>query len=169
MTVSSVETNPPDFEDYAALHRLLTAAFAIMEGRIDPPSSLARLTEAGLRVKAAEEDLFVIREGGLPIACLFGAARRDCYYIGKLAVAAAQRGRGHARRLVDAAADRARGLGLPVLELQTRIELTENHATFVRLGFTQTGATAHPGFDRLTSLTFRRAIHRSGPFPLPVA
>ena len=48
---------------------------------------------------------------------------------------------------------RARALGLPVLELQTRVELTENHAAFRALGFAQTGATAHPGFDRPTSLT----------------
>lgn len=81
-------------------------------------------------------------------------------YIGKLAVAEAARGQGLARRLIDLAAARAMALGLPLLELQTRVELTENHATFRRLGFTQTGATAHAGHDRPTSLTFARPVVR---------
>jgi hypothetical protein len=39
-----------------------------------------------------------------------------------------------------------------------RVELTETHATFRALGFTETGRTAHPGFDRPTSITFRRPV-----------
>ena len=158
MTVSTVETNPPDFADFAGLHRLLSTSFAFMEGRIDPPSSLAALSPDDLRVKARAEDLFVIRDGDTLSACLFGAVQPGCYYIGKLAVAAPQRGRGLARALIDAAAARAHALHLPALELQTRVELTENHAAFARLGFVQTAATAHPGYDRPTSLTFRRAL-----------
>jgi GNAT superfamily N-acetyltransferase len=157
MPVAEVETNPPDFADYAALHALLVACFAPMEGRVDPPSSMGRLTPEGLRRKAAEEDLFLIRAGDVPVACLFGAARPDCYYVGKLAVAAPQRGRGLARALLEAAAHRARALGLAALELQTRVELVENHATFAALGFVEVGRTAHPGFARPTSVTLRRS------------
>jgi hypothetical protein len=50
-------------------------------------------------------------------------------------------------------------MGLPALELQTRIELTENHALFRHLGFVQTAATAHPGYTRPTTLTFRHPLH----------
>jgi GNAT superfamily N-acetyltransferase len=158
MTVSKVETNPADFVDFGALHALLSTSFAHMAGRIDPPSSLTRLTPEDLRVKAQLEDLFVIRDGDVPVACLFGARRADCYYIGKLAVAAPQRGRGLARALLDAAADHARAAGLSVLELQSRVELVENHAAFLHLGFVLAAETAHPGYQRATSLTFRRAI-----------
>jgi GNAT superfamily N-acetyltransferase len=158
MTVLQVETNPSDFTDFAALHALLVDSFAFMEGRIDPPSSLARLTVAGLRDKAAGEDLFLIRAAGRPIACLFGAARADCYYIGKLAVAAPQRQAGLARRLVDAAALQARARGLGVLELQTRVELVENQAAFAAMGFVEVGRTAHPGYARPTSVTLRRPV-----------
>ena len=49
-------------------------------------------------------------------------------------------------------------LHLPVLELQTRVELTENHATFRALGFVEVARTAHPGYDRPTSITFRRPV-----------
>jgi len=158
MSVSDVETNPADFSDFAALHALLCTEFAYMEPRIDPPSSLAGLGVEDLRVKAMQEDLFVIRRDGVLIGCLFGVARKGCYYLGKLAVAASQRGRGHAHALIDAAEIRARALHMPALELQSRVELTENHAAFERMGFVRCAATAHPGYDRATSLTFRRPL-----------
>ena len=79
-------------------------------------------------------------------------------YVGKLAVSATARGRGFARRLLDLAEARAHALKLEWLELQTRIELIENHATFAAMGFHQIGATAHPGYDHPTSLTFRRPV-----------
>ena len=53
---------------------------------------------------------------------------------------------------------RAKALGLRGVELQTRIELTANHATFAALGFVETERTAHPGYDRPTTLTFRRPL-----------
>ena len=40
-----------------------------------------------------------------------------------------------ARALVDLAEDRAKASGLGALELETRIELIENHEAFQRLGF----------------------------------
>ena len=64
----------------------------------------------------------------------------------------------HARALIALAEARARALGLPVLELQSRIELVENHATFRAMGFALVGATRHQGYDRDTSLTFRRPV-----------
>jgi ribosomal protein S18 acetylase RimI-like enzyme len=92
------------------------------------------------------------------VACLFAVPQGDAYYLGKLAVREDLRGHGLATRLVDAAADRAKALGLDHLELQTRVELTENQATFRAMGFVETGRTAHPGYDRPTSITFRRAL-----------
>ncbi len=155
--VSPVETNPAGFHDWQALHALLASSFAFMDGRINPPSSLASLSPEDFSAKARHEDLFIIRDAFL-VACLFGTPQGDVYYIGKLAVAGAHRGRGHARALIDAAAARASQLGLSALELQTRVELVENHATFAAMGFSPSGATAHPGYDRPTSLTFRRPL-----------
>ena len=119
---------------------------------------MTRLTEEALRVKAAGEDLFVVRDAFGPIACLFGVPQSEGYYVGKLAVAAPQRGRGLARALIETAAGRARALGAPALELQSRVELTENHAAFAAMGFVRVGATSHPGYDRPTSLTYRRPL-----------
>ena len=68
------------------------------------------------------------------------------------------RGQGLARKMVELAIARARVLSLPSVSLQTRMELVENHATFTALGFEMTGTTAHPGFNRPTSLSFQMQV-----------
>lgn len=141
-------------DDAVPVLALIRAEFAYMDGRVDPPSSMHRLTPQDIADQAAAGEVWVI--GAPPLACMFLTPKPGRLYIGKLAVAAEARGRGLARQLVELAAERARALGLPMLELQSRVELTENHATFAALGFAVTGATSHPGHDRPTSLTFRR-------------
>jgi ribosomal protein S18 acetylase RimI-like enzyme len=69
----------------------------------------------------------------------FSEAEARRLYLGKLAVSEKMRGQGCARRLVDLAAERARMKGLDILELETRIELQENHETFRKLGFVKAG------------------------------
>ena len=89
---------------------------------------------------------------------MFLSPRPSCLHVGKLAVRADRRRRGHARTLLALAERRARTRGLPALELETRVELRGNHAAFAALGFERVGETAHPGYDRATSATFRRAV-----------
>ena len=90
------------------------------------------------------------------MACIFLTPKPDCLYVGKLAVTEDARGNGYARQLIDLAEDRARALGLPRLELETRIELHENHAAFARLGFTKTAEAAHEGFSRPTFIIMQK-------------
>ena len=91
-------------------------------------------------------------------ATIFSTPKPGALYVGKLAVAASHRGQGLARRMLDRAEARARDLGLPALELQTRVELVENQAAFLAMGFVEVGRTAHKGYDRPTSITYRRAV-----------
>ena len=139
-------------EDLPATLALIQSAFAFMEGRIDPPSSMHRLTVDDL----AQSEVWVI--GAPPLACIVLTPKTDALYLGKLAVAEAERGKGHARTLIDHAEARARALGLSALELQTRIELIENQRTFEAMGFTELARTAHEGYDRPTSITYRRPL-----------
>lgn len=144
--------------NWGAVLALLRAEFASMEGRINPPSSLHRLNEAAIAEQARTGEVWLIEDTTGLLACAFFTPKPQALYIGKLAVAAHARGRGLARRLIDTAAARARALGLPALELQSRIELYENHALFRHLGFSMRDATAHPGHDRPTSCTFTRPL-----------
>lgn len=143
-------------EDQAAVLRLIRAEFAYMDGLVDPPSSAHLLGAAEIARQAADDGIWAI--GTPPVACVFVTVKGDALYIGKLAVDRAHRGRGHARALLDKAQALARARGLCWLELQTRVELTANQATFRHLGFGETGRTAHAGFDRPTSITYRRAV-----------
>lgn len=144
--------------DLPAVLALIRESFAYMDGRIDPPSSMHRLTLDDVARHCQAGEVWAI---GAPVqACLFLIPKGDALYLGKLAVAASARKLGLARALVALAETRARALGLPQLELQVRVELVENLAAFQRMGFVQVAATAHPGFDRPTSRTLRRAVHR---------
>ncbi len=132
-----------------------------MANRIDPPSSLTSMSVADVAAKAKAEDLFLFRENGQVLACGFGHAEADIYEIGKLAVAASQRGKGLGRALVDAAAAHAQSQGFDALQLYARVQLTENHAIYRAMGFEVVGDFTHPGYDRPTALIFRRSV----PFP----
>lgn len=140
--------------DWAALRALIARAFAGMEGRIDPPSSLHRLTVADIAAQAVTGEIWVI--GAPAVACVFLTPMPHALYLGKLAVNPAVQRMGYAGRLIRVAETRARALGLPALELSTRVELTENHHTFRALGFVQTATGSHPGFDRPTTVIFQK-------------
>ena len=153
-----IVVSPPRFSDWAGLLALLRSAYAYMDSRIDPPSSLLRMDVAQLEEKTREEELILALEGQRLVGCAFASLRQDCVYVGKLAVDATVRRRGVARRIVEAAEALARAHGRPCVELETRIELIENHETFAALGFARVAETAHPGFDRPTSITMRKPV-----------
>lgn len=145
-------------DDWTALHALLVTCFEGMEGRIDPPSSLKAMTPETLRAKAEDETLVTVWQDERLVGCGYFSDTGRSIYLGKLAVLPAHRGRGLLRRMVAEAAEMARRLDRPVLDLSTRVELVENHATFAALGFVETARTAHPGFDRPTSIRMELRI-----------
>ena len=132
-----------------AVLALIQTSFAYMEDRIDPPSSMHRLTMEGINFQAQTGEARAM--GAPPVACIFLTYQPDAIYIGKLSVAPPHRGKGLARRLVDLAKDRARVAKIPKLWLESRVELIEIHQAFSRMGFVKTGTSAHKGFDRPTS------------------
>jgi len=145
--------------DDPRLRQLLTLirdSFAGMEGRIDPPSSIHRLTLENIRQHCIDGEVWAI---GTPvIACMFLTPRGNTLCLGKLAVAALNRGCGLARQLVSVAEERAHVLGKSHIEIQTRVELVENQQTFARLGFSRSGESSHPGYTRATSVTMQKPV-----------
>jgi len=147
-------------EDWGAVLALIHDAFAYMDGVIDPPSSINRLGAAVITAQADIGEVWLIGENGAPLACVFMTYEEDALYLGKIAVAQSAQGQGLARALVEVAHERARAMKYRRLRLQSRIELTTNHATFRRLGFEETAKTRHPGFERVTSLTFEAPVKK---------
>ena len=146
MTVA-VKVAPDGFGDWEALMALLHAAFAFQEGRIDPPSSLHRFDAASIAAKAKEENLILALDDGKLVGCIFARPQAEALYVGKMAVSPGRQGQGIGRRLMQAAEDLARKSGLGLLELETRVELTENHAAFAAMGFVKFAEKSHPGYD----------------------
>lgn len=161
MTTLAISPIDPADRRWPELLVLVRESFAFMDGRIDPPSSVHRLTVEQMRAEAGNGAVLVADEDGIAVGCVTCKPLAHALYLGKLAVRADRRGRGIARALVEVAASEARRRGLDALELQTRVELVENHAAFARLGFVRVGETAHPGYDRPTSITMRRQLPRS--------
>ena len=149
---------PADFDRWDDLLALIRRAFAYMDGVIDPPSSAHLLSADSLAEKAKREAGFVAVENGRIVGCVFALERARDFYVGKLAVEPVLQGQGVGTRLMQAVEDLARARGKDAIELQTRIELTANHAAFARLGFRETGRTAHAGYDRPTSITMRKVL-----------
>lgn len=135
----------PAFTRLGELLELVQRTFAYMDGVIDPPSSMHQLTIDSLRVKCAEETGIVAMLETVLIGCAFLAERQDHLYLNKFAVAPGHQGCGVGRVLMARAEEIAREAGKPVIELQTRIELTQNHTAFARFGFEEVARTAHPG------------------------
>ena len=148
-----------DTADWQAVLDLVLEAFAYMEGRIDPPSSAHRLTVEAMAAQTEEGAVFMAegRDGTL-LGCVFLKPKGDAFYLGKLAIRPARQGEGIGRRLFEASIEEARARNLPEIELQARVELTENHAALAAMGFREVGRTAHDGYNRPTSVTMRYTI-----------
>ncbi|MDN5787237.1 GNAT family N-acetyltransferase [Pseudorhodobacter sp.] len=145
---------PHEPYDWDALLAQIRRAFAGMEGRIDPPSSLNRMKAQDLASHPGE--VWVI--GTPPRACMVLTRKAHALHLGRLSVDPPYQRKGYAHALITHAETRARALGLSALELQSRIELVENHAIFFAMGFEQTGSTTHAGFEGPTSLVFTKRI-----------
>lgn len=145
-----------DDDRIPAILSLIQGAFAYMDDRIDPPSSMKKLTLKDIGKQCTTGEVWIV---GSPLqACVF--LRNNCgrMYLGKLAVQDHSRRQGLARRLVQLAEERAHSKGLQELELEVRIELVENHRAFEAFGFKKISEGAHEGYDRPTFITMRKAV-----------
>lgn len=158
----SVRRAPGDFADWEVVRTLIQDAFAYMEGRIDPPSSASRLTPQSMAADAAEGALLLSERANELVGCIFVHPKGNALYIGKLAVRPSLNEMGIGTALVTAAREQARVFGLKTLELSTRIELTDTHAIFTRMGFVKTAEVAHAGFDRPTSIVMQAPVRAVG-------
>lgn len=159
MSADSPRRCEPDDAALGEVLKLIQTSFAYMESRIDPPSSMHRLTLASISKHCESGEVWTIGE---PIqACIFLTYQKDALYLGKMAVASEARGKGYGRDLIVLAEHRAKALGFKVLELNTRIELIENHRIFEKFGFIKSAENAHPGYDRPTYITMHKDLQEN--------
>jgi len=153
--IKRVENN---FEDWQRLLSLLQTAFEYQHTRINPPSSLNRLTLDNITEKSESEILLLAYSEQVLVGCVFLRALPHALYVGKLAVLPNAQGQGIGKKLLELTQKIARQLAYSQLELQVRIELIENQAVFSAMGFVKSGETSHPGFNRATSITMQKNL-----------
>ncbi|MCI4666183.1 MAG: GNAT family N-acetyltransferase [Neomegalonema sp.] len=156
MSISAPVQHAPDDAGLADVLDLVRRSFAYMDGRIDPPSSVNRLTIDAIAGACRIGEVWSI--SAPPDACIFMQERADRLLISKMAVASERRRRGLGRALISLAMTRAQSMGLKELELETRVELDDNHRSFERLGFHEVERRAHAGYRRPTYVVMRRAV-----------
>ena len=110
---------PPNFDEWQELHTLLTQAYAYMDQRVNPPTSMHRLNVDGLKAKADEETLILAKDDERILGCLFAKPEIDHLYVGKLAVANAAQGKGIGKHLLSFAEQVAKQHNLSRLKLFT--------------------------------------------------
>lgn len=133
----------------------LPAVLALLadEERVVDPASV-RVTEAYERAFAAIEadprnEMLVLVDGGLVLGCLqatyipgLGKGGAERALIEAVRIRADRRGGGLGRRLMELAADRARGRGCALVQLTSDKERAEAHRFYASLGY----ARSHEGF-----------------------
>jgi len=152
----SIKKVGSEFNDWQALLNLLHVAFEYQHALINPPSSLHVLSLQNLAEKIQSETLLVASDDKELVGCVFLRPTKNSLYIGKFAVLPKMQGTGIGRKLMNEVHQEANQLKISLLELQVRIELVENRATFETMGFVKTAETAHKGFDKMTSITMQK-------------
>jgi ribosomal protein S18 acetylase RimI-like enzyme len=145
--------------DAGSLAATIAAAFEQFRGRLVPESGALRETAASIASElAAGAGAIIAEQGGEALGCVMIRPVEGDLYFGRLAVIPSARGRGIARRLVEAVEAEAARRGLAGVRLGVRIVLTENHRFFTTLGYLETSREAHPGFAQPTSITMRKSV-----------
>jgi predicted N-acetyltransferase YhbS len=148
--------------DAASIVAIIAAAFEQYRGRLVPESGAFRETAEGISRELADgAGAIVAEQDGEALGCVMTKPVEGDLYFGRLAVVPSARGRGIARRLVEAVEAEAILRGLAGVRLGVRIALTENQRLFTDLGYVETSREAHPGFDHPTSITMRKSLSRT--------
>ncbi len=146
--------------DASVLARLITTAFAEYRDRLVPPSGALNESPAAIAAELATPERlgFVALDDADPVGCVLCRPDDGNLYFGRLSVPPERRGRGIARRLIDAVEAHAREHRFPAVVLAVRIALPENQALFERFGYVETSRYAHDGFEQPTSVRMRKSI-----------
>lgn len=137
-----VRLRPATEADIPAILALTQAAYAPYTGRIDPPSGVLRETSDGVRHSLERGGIIVAQAQDTLVGAVRYQPHADHVYLGRLAVLPVWQRRGIGRRLIAAVEEWTLLLGLDEVRLNVRLELTENHALYKRLGYVEDGLEA---------------------------
>jgi predicted N-acetyltransferase YhbS len=145
--------------DALAVAATIARSFEQYRGKLVPESGAFRETADGIAAELARDSGAILAEqNGEVLGCVMLKLVEGDIYFGRLSVLPSARGRGIARRLVEAVEDEARRRELGGVRLGVRIVLAENQRLFASLGYVEISREAHEGFDHPTSISMRKAL-----------
>ena len=118
---------------------LFSTALAYIDGLIDLPSSVHRLTLVAIRAQMKQGLVLLVEEEQILVGYVFLTCGLQVLCLDKLAIATARQRWGIGRRLFEASAEIALAEGFFGIELQARVELIETHAAFTAIGIRKVG------------------------------
>lgn len=146
--------------DATAVAATIAAAFEQHRGKLVPESGAFGETVDSIAKELATGTTAIIAEqNGAIVGCVLIRPYEGDLYFGRLSVLPSARGQGLAARLIRAVEDEARARHLPGVRLGVRIALTANQKLFHSLGYREISREAHPGFDRPTEISMRKALN----------
>jgi len=155
----TLTTREATIDEAPAVLAVILAAFAQYRGSLVPESSAFTETADTVRARMTQGGgAVVVERDGRMLAATLYEPLDDSLYIGRLAVLPEARRGGVAVLLIRAVEAIARARGIPRLKLGVRLALADNIRLFTRLGFRETGRTAHPGFAEPTSMDMEKRL-----------
>ena len=149
---------PAEPGEAAAVRDLVRAAYAKYVERIGKEPA-PMLEDYAALIRAGEVWVLAGEAGGGVFGVLVMRPEEDHLFVGNVAVAPGQQGRGLGRELVAFAEGQAAAYGLPEVRLYTNELMHENLAVYARLGFEETGRGLDGGYRRVF---MRKRLRRWG-------
>ena len=156
--MSEVQLRPATAADIAAILAVTKAAYASHAGRLDPPSGVVREQPEAVERYLNDGGVIVAEVDGQIVGAVRYEPRDDHLYLGRLAVAPAWQRQGIGRRLVEAVEEWALLLGLDEVHLGVRMELTEYHDLYRRLGYVDNGTAPFKHDERYHYLKMKKRV-----------
>jgi ribosomal protein S18 acetylase RimI-like enzyme len=128
----------------AVVHRIMIAAFEEYRGVLDPPSGAHAETVETVLEEMRKGGAVIAWEDGEPVGSGRWRIEPDYFYIGRVSVLPAQRGRGIARTMIDHMETIARQRGITRLRLGVRMLLPQNIDLYQKLGYVIVEVIQHP-------------------------
>lgn len=157
--MSGPEIRPAAPDDLAAVTALTSAAYAPWTAQFGAPP-LPVTAEYAPRIAAGEVWLLAPSGApdGLPDGLIVLERHDDHLLIFSLAVAPAQQGSGHGKRLLAFAEQQARAAGMAEIRLYTNARMTRNIALYAACGYRETGRRSNPARPGWTAVDMAKPL-----------
>ncbi len=145
-------------QESAAVLRIIHAAYAEFQDKLDPPSGAHTETEATIRKLFDSERCVVAGWGSEVAGCTFYHISERDTYLHRLAVVPEHRHKAIGHALVTFVETQARINGSGRVRLGVRLQLPTNQVFYRNLGYSVTSHHSHPGYSYPTYVSMTKDV-----------